>query len=87
MFWHKGHNYLTVFVDLMTKRAFSRHRQIILRASVCWGIAASQRPSEGDLACSHRHYRRLHQGGERQLGERPGGVLLVPCHPECCGGL
>lgn len=53
---------------------------------VCCGIAASQRASQAHLISGHRHERDLHQGGERQLRERAGGVRQVPRRPECCGG-
>jgi hypothetical protein len=44
----------------------------------CCGIAATQRPPEGDPACGYRHERRLHQGVCQQPRERSGGQEAVP---------
>ncbi len=53
----------------------------------CCGIAAAQRPSQGDPARGQRHECRLRQGSERQPRECPGGVRQVPRHPEYGGGV
>jgi hypothetical protein len=54
--------------------------------SICWGIAATQRASEGHPIRGHRYERGLHQGSKRQPRERAGGVRQVPRHPVWGGG-
>ena len=51
------------------------------------GIFATQRASQGEPACCHRHERRLHKVRQRSLRERSGGVGQIPCHPEYGGGV
>ncbi len=55
--------------------------------SICWGIAAAQRASDGNPIRCHRYESGLHQGSQRQPRERAAGVRQVPRHPVCGGGL
>jgi transposase len=72
----KGHNYLTVFSDLITKRLlFATPGE---EASVWEAFAEELLRHNGHPKAiqhvAHRHERRLHQGSERLPRERSGGV-------------
>lgn len=59
-----GHNYLTVFADLIAKRVLiapPRKRDLGLGA-ICCGIAAAKWAFEGGPFFGYRHERRLREG-------------------------